>query len=106
VPDGPIRPGIRLDAQAHEGNAAMAGQGVAMLTPFFWRNDLADGKLVRPFAHVSTRGYAYWLLVPEHRRHVPKIRRFRDWLMSEVESDLRKIEEAGENLGRMPLTPH
>jgi LysR family glycine cleavage system transcriptional activator len=26
-PEGPIRPGIRLDSQAHEGAAAMAGQG-------------------------------------------------------------------------------
>lgn len=32
VADGPPRPGMRLDSQAHEGNAAMAGQGVAMLT--------------------------------------------------------------------------
>lgn len=87
VPPGPIRPGIRLDSQALEGHAAMAGQGVAMLTPFFWRNDLADGRLVRPFAQVSTRGYAYWLVYPEHRRLVPKVRRFRDWLLAEVAKD-------------------
>ena len=87
VPAGPVRPGIRLDSQALEGHAAMAGQGVAMLTPFFWRNDLAEGRLVRPFAQVSTRGYAYWLVYPEHRRLVPKVRRFRDWLLAEVAKD-------------------
>ena len=87
VPDGPVRPGVRLDSQAHEGHAAMAGQGVAMLTPFFWRNDLAEGRLVRPFAQVSTRGYAYWLVYPEGRRLVPKVRRFRDWLLAEVAKD-------------------
>ena len=87
VGDGATRPGVRLDSQAHEGHAAMAGQGVAMLTPFFWRNDLADGRLVRPFAQVSTRGYAYWLVYPDHRRNVLKVSRFRDWLLAEVAKD-------------------
>lgn len=93
VPEGSIRPGIRLDSQAHEGNAALAGQGVAMLTPFFWREDLKAGRLVRPFAQVSTRGFGYWLVYPEYRRHVAKIKRFRDWLLAEVESDLKSLLE-------------
>lgn len=83
--------GIRLGYQAHEGAAAMAGQGIAMLTPFFWRNDLAEGRLVRPFAQLSTRGWGYWLVYAEHRRLVPKIRRFRDWLLAEVERDLAAL---------------
>lgn len=85
VPDGPPRPGIRLDSQAHEGHAAMAGQGVAMLTPFFWRNDIAEGRLTMPFEQVSTRGFAYWFVVAESRRNVPKIKRFREWLLNEVD---------------------
>jgi len=88
VAEGAIRPGVRMDSQANEGNAAMAGQGMAMLTPFFWRNDLAEGRLVRPFAQVSTRNYGYWLVTPEHRRTVPKIKRFREWLLAEVAKDL------------------
>ncbi|QNA83444.1 LysR family transcriptional regulator [Sphingomonas sp. So64.6b] len=87
VPQGPPRLGVRLDSQAHEGHAAMAGQGVAMLTPFFWRNDIAEGRLVRLSDQASTRGYAYWLVYPEHRRNAPKIRRFRDWLVSEIARD-------------------
>ncbi|MBC9032208.1 LysR family transcriptional regulator [Sphingomonas sp. JC676] len=84
VPEGPPRPGVRLDSQAHEGHAAIAAQGVAMLTPFFWRNDLAEKRLVRPFEQISTRGYAYWFVVPEGRRNVPKIKRFREWLIDEI----------------------
>ncbi len=90
--DTPGRGGVRLDSQASEGHAAMAGQGLAMLTPFLWCNDIADGRLVRPFAQVSSRGYGYWLVVPEHRRNVPKIRRFRDWLLAEIARD----EESGD----------
>jgi len=88
VPEGAPRGGVRLDSQAHEGHAAMAGQGMAMLTPFFWRNDLAEGRLVRLFDQVSTRGYAYWLVYPEGRRSVPKIKRFREWLLAELARDL------------------
>ena len=88
VEEGPIRPGIRLDSQAHEGHAAMAGQGVAMLTPFFWRNDLAEGRLVRPFGQVSSRGFGYWLVCRPERRNVPKIKRFREWLVTEIQRDI------------------
>lgn len=86
--------GIRLGYQAHEGAAAMAGQGIAMLTPFFWRNDLAEGRLVRPFAQLSTRGWGYWLVYAEHRRLVPKIKRFRDWLLAEVARDVAALDAA------------
>ncbi len=85
--DARPRPGVRLDSQAHEGHAAMAGQGVAMLTPFFWRNDLAEGRLVRLSDQVSTQGDGYWFVCPEHRRRAPKIRRFREWLMAEIARD-------------------
>jgi LysR family glycine cleavage system transcriptional activator len=85
VDEDEIRPGIRLDVQAHEGHAAIAGQGIAMLTPFLWRNDLADGRLVRLSDQLSTRGYGYWLVYPEERRSVVKIKRFREWLLHEIE---------------------
>lgn len=89
VPDGPLRTGgVRLDNQASEGAAALSGQGLAMLTPFFWRARLGDGTLVQPFAQVSSRGYAYWLVYPEHRRNLPKIRHFRNWLHAAIGRDL------------------
>jgi len=84
VDESEIRPGVRLDVQAHEGHAAMAGQGVAMLTPFLWRNDIAQGRLVLLSDQLSTRGYGYWLVYPEERRSVPKIKRFREWLLQEI----------------------
>jgi len=80
----PTRRGIRLDSQANEGHAAMAGQGFALLTPFLWRGDVAQGRLVQPFEHTSTAGYAYWLAYPPERRMVPKVKRFREWLLAEM----------------------
>lgn len=92
VPDAPSRPGVRLDSQANEGHAAIAGQGVAMLTPFFWRNDIAAGRLVRPFDHVMPGNIAYWFAVAESRRNLPKIKRFREWLLAEIARDLADAE--------------
>lgn len=80
---GPLS-GVQLDTQANEGHAAMAGQGIAILTPFLWRQDVADGRLTRLFAQTSTLGQGFWLVYPEHRRRSPKIRRFREWLEAEV----------------------
>ena len=90
VPGGSIRPGMRLDSQANEGAAAIAGQGIAVLTPFFWRDDVAEGRLVRPFTQVTSLGHGYWFVCAEHRRRMPKIKRFREWLLAEVASDLLK----------------
>ena len=86
----PRRRGVRLDNQANEGHAAMAGMGIALLTPFFWRGDVGDGRLVMLFPDiVSTRGWSYWLVYPPERRMVPKIKRFREWLLSEIPESAR-----------------
>jgi LysR family glycine cleavage system transcriptional activator len=82
---GTKRRGVRLDNQANEGHAAMAGLGIALLTPFFWQNDIAEGRLVMLFPELSsTRGWSYWLVYPPERRMVPKIKRFREWLIAEI----------------------
>lgn len=81
--EGALR-GVRMDSQANDGHAAMAGQGVAMLTPFFWTQDMADGRLIRLFPQASSLGMAYWLVYPEHRRRARKIKRFREWLAAET----------------------
>jgi LysR family glycine cleavage system transcriptional activator len=33
---------------------------------------------------VSTRGWAYWLVYPSERRTIPKVKRFREWLIAEM----------------------
>lgn len=81
------RQGIRLDSQALEGNAALAGHGVGLLTPLYWRGDIAAGRLVQPFDLVVVSGPALWLVYPEHKRNRAKIRAFRDWLLGEMAAE-------------------
>jgi LysR family glycine cleavage system transcriptional activator len=85
------RPGVRLENQANEGHAAMAGQGFALLTPLLWKGDVAAGRLAVPFPdRISVRGWAYWLVYPTERRLQPKIKRFREWLLVEMQ---RAVED-------------
>ena len=95
LPEQPARPAILLDSQTSEGTATIASRGMGMLTPFFWRWDLTEGRLVRPFAHVSSRGWAYYLVCPEHRRAVPKIKRFCEWLLPTARADHEAAALAG-----------
>ncbi len=90
TPPGPLRRGVSMTSQANDGNAAITGQGVAILTPFFWRNALAERRLVRVFDMVASDGRAYWLVAPEQRRGVAKIKRFREWLTAEVARQLER----------------
>lgn len=95
VPERPPQPGVLLDSQTAEGTAAMAGRGIAMLTPFFWRYDLTEGRLVRLFRETSSRGWGYWLVYPEHRRQSPKIKRFCEWLLPTARADYEAAATAG-----------
>ena len=69
-----------MGAQVLDSLAAMGGQGVALLTPLFWAQELAEGRLVRPLPHTLDGEADYWLVYPKARRSWPKIRRFSDWL--------------------------
>jgi len=79
-----------LGVQQFEGMAAMAGQGFALINPYFFSADLAAGRLVQPFDVMGTSSRGYWLVYPKVRRRSPKIEAFRDWMLSEVASDAER----------------
>lgn len=75
------RPISRLGSQNLEAAAAIAGRGVAMLTPAFYADDIAAGRLIQPFDILASDGHGYYLVYPEGRRNSPKIKAFREWLL-------------------------
>ena len=83
-PRGERHPGIRFESQVLDGHAAMAGHGVAILSPPMFESAIEAGQLVQPFDHVAFYRNSYWLVYPEHKRNLPKVRGFRDWLVDAV----------------------
>lgn len=86
ITDTPPSGIIRLDSQMIEGSAAIAGQGIAMLDPALWEDELEDGRLVQLGPAIYGRS-SLWVVCPEHQRNQPKVKLFRDWVIAEAEKD-------------------
>ena len=80
-------PRLTGDSQTLEVASAIGGQGVALACPFFFAADIAAGRLVTPFDIYAHYDDGYWLAYPADRARAPKIRAFRDWLLTCVVED-------------------
>ena len=82
---GPI---VEMQTQQMLGSAAIAGQGVALITPALFDADLSAGRLVQPLPIlVSHYDLKYFLVYSGERQKVAKIKAFRDWIVAEVATD-------------------
>lgn len=66
--------------------AALAGQGIALAPASQVAEELADGRLRRPFALSIPDPFAYWIVCPPDRANRPDIAAFRTWLHEEAAS--------------------
>ena len=82
-------PGPRFGNDNMLVEAALAGQGVALITHAVVARELESGKLVRPFppAVFEETAFCYYLVYPERHRSTPKVIAFRDWIFKEVADD-------------------
>jgi len=81
-------PRFNLDAMVVQ--AAIAGQGLALINESLVAGELAAGSLVKPFAELEAGNRinsvsCYYLVYPEGQQDNPKVTIFRDWLFSELE---------------------
>jgi LysR family transcriptional regulator, glycine cleavage system transcriptional activator len=79
--------GIALDSQVEEARLAGSGFGAALMTPIFWRDEIASGQLVQPFPTLYLTPVTLWFVRPEGRSAVRKIERFREWLVAEIAAE-------------------
>ncbi|MDA0702138.1 MAG: transcriptional regulator GcvA [Proteobacteria bacterium] len=64
--------------------AAVQSQGVALGRTAMATDELASGRLVRPFEYVLPVEYAYYIVYPEAYSERLKVAAFRDWLKQEA----------------------
>jgi LysR family transcriptional regulator, glycine cleavage system transcriptional activator len=94
--------GVEMPTQQMLGSAAMAGQGIALVTPALFDADLEAGRLVQVLPIVcSDNDLQYWLVYRDGRQNVSKIKAFRDWVLAEVEQDRSNKERATPRLAIM-----
>jgi LysR family glycine cleavage system transcriptional activator len=69
--------------------AAIEGLGVALGRLPLVADDLAAGRLVRPFDLAIPSGYDYYFVCPQRQLAAPKIVAFRTWLLTETAAFLQ-----------------
>jgi LysR family glycine cleavage system transcriptional activator len=86
------RAGIAIDphrgptflSSDHAIQAAVRGEGVVLGRSALVADELAAGRLVRPFELSLPAGFAYYVVCPARAVHRPNVKAFRDWLMAEA----------------------
>ncbi|MDX1432759.1 MAG: transcriptional regulator GcvA [Gammaproteobacteria bacterium] len=64
--------------------AAVDGQGVALVGSVLVADDIAAGRLVRPFELSFPVNFAYYIVCPEKTAERPRVVAFREWLLEEA----------------------
>ena len=87
-PDYTVR---RFDQEHHVIQAALAGQGIALVSSMLVRNALKQQWLV-PFSNDTLQGeiegLTYYLVVPPHNQRNKNVAAFTEWLSSEIQKSL------------------
>lgn len=94
--------GVEMPTQQMLGSAAIAGQGVALVTPALFDAELEEGRLVQVLPIVCSHNDTnYYLVYRDGRQNVPKIKAFRDWALAEVERDRNSKQRTAPRLAIM-----
>lgn len=64
--------------------AAIDAHGVALGRLFLAADDIASGRLIKPFPLNLPNDYSYWLVYPRASESNPRLCAFRDWLLDET----------------------
>jgi LysR family transcriptional regulator, glycine cleavage system transcriptional activator len=73
-------------------DAAIDGHGIALARTALAAADLINGRLVQPFQTTLPLKNTYWIVCPKATSALPKIFRFRDWLLEEAAADAEQLD--------------
>lgn len=84
MPGVDLRRGLHLNASMLAIQAAIEGQGVALGRSVLVADDLATGRLVRPFAQRHPLQFGYYLVHPRRPAQAKAVEAFAAWLKAEA----------------------
>ena len=76
-----------FEQEHHIIQAALAGQGIALVSSLLVQNAIEQGWLVNykvVEAKKQMNGFSYYLVIPEHNLHSKSIKTFKNWLINEL----------------------
>jgi LysR family glycine cleavage system transcriptional activator len=83
--------GPRFSSSLMTLQAAAAGQGVALASSALLADDLATGRLIRPFGDLSVQGpYGFFIVCPNAIADREKMVAFRNWALGEAACDTNR----------------
>jgi LysR family glycine cleavage system transcriptional activator len=71
--------------------AAVEGQGVALGRSALAADDLASGRLVKPFEVALPANFAYYVVYPPAAAEQPKVKAFADWLLEAAKAEPTRV---------------
>ncbi|MBG2914407.1 transcriptional regulator GcvA [Proteus cibarius] len=71
--------------------AAVHGQGVALVNNVMARSEIESGRLVRPFSDVLVSKNAFYLVCQDSQAELGKIAAFRQWILSQAANEQEKL---------------
>lgn len=74
---------LRFSDEGHAIQAAVAGQGIALLSLALVEKEIASGNLVQPFGP-TVAGHTYYLVMRSDRRASPRVDAVAEWLRTEA----------------------
>lgn len=80
-------PGPHFTVEGMAIEAAINGNGIALVSHHSVAEDIRAGRLVRPFDVEFPVNFAYWLVCPPDYLRRPKVAAFCDWLLQQAASD-------------------
>jgi LysR family transcriptional regulator, glycine cleavage system transcriptional activator len=73
------------------GQAAVMGQGLALVRDIYAEDDLRAKNLIKPLTVNWPVQFAYYVVATSDALQKPAVRRFRDWLIGEVQQEISSL---------------
>ncbi|MBO9662667.1 transcriptional regulator GcvA [Dokdonella sp.] len=84
------RGGLTFDSYTFAVQAAVQGEGVALGRTMLVADDLAAGRLMRPFEQALKATSSFYLVYPPQTIRQRKVKAFRDWIFAEMDTRLAR----------------
>ena len=83
-PETSTRSGIYFAQPEMIIQAAIEGQGIALVATIFAEKDISEGRLVQPFGMTMPIDFSYYLVTTNSRTNLPRVIAFRQWLLQQI----------------------